>query len=357
MACPVQAQTTGHRNGISQPAPRTQAADSVRIAFVGDVLLADAVGRMIDQRGVLFPWRDATVAFEGADLVVGNLEMAITTVEDAEPKQFNFKAEPRVLGGAVAAGVDLFTLANNHAMDYGAAGLLETVGNLEDAGIAHVGAGADDEAARRPHIVEVNGVRIGFLGFSRVYPYAHWVASGRQPGMASGYDYALAEVVRTVRAVRPLVDALFVLVHWGDELAGHPREIDVAFADTLRSLGVTGIIGHHPHVLQGIDLRDSSVVAYSLGNFIFWSFRETTRMTGVLHVTLGPDGEIARVDFRPMKIREGRPLFTDANGSAEILERVRTLSGDWDTLVLDDGRVTTPMRLMRHVRFPFLRIP
>lgn len=335
------------------------ARGSVRLAFVGDILLDGSVGRTIAAHGVHYPWQDAALAFQRADLVVGNLEMAITTGGDEESKQFTFRGPPRVLDGLVEAGVDLVTLANNHSLDYGARGLLDTVRHLDEAGIAHVGAGADFADAHRPHVVELNGLRIGFLGFSRVYPYAHWVASRSRPGVASGYDYALEGVLRAVAETRPTVDALILLVHWGSELADYPRDIDLAFVEALKDAGVTAVIGHHPHVLQGVEWNDSLFVAYSLGNFVFGSFRETTRMTGVLELTLGSDGRVSGATFLPMMISDGRPLLARGPQAAEVLERVRELSRLWHTLVLEDGRITTRDRLLVELRPPlsWLRFP
>ena len=343
----------------ARPAAAQAPADSlaVRIAFVGDILLDASVGRTIAANGVHYPWRDARIAFEGADLVVGNLEMAIAEGGVAENKQFTFRAHPRVLAGPIEAGVDLVSLANNHSLDYGAEGLLETLANLRSRDLPYVGAGADAAEAHRPHIVEIDGLRIGFLGFSRVYPYAHWPATRSRPGVASGYDYALETVFGAVERTRPLVDALVVLVHWGSELADHPRDIDVAFADSLMARGVTAVIGSHPHVLQGVDWRDEGVIAYSLGNFVFGSHRETTRLTGVLYLTLGAGGAVEAVEFLPMMIENGRPLLVSGDDAGNVLSRVRQLSRGWDTLVLADGRITTPRRALARVRFPLLRLP
>jgi len=344
-------------SAAAQAPPGRPDSVAARVAFVGDVLLAASVGDAIDRHDVHWPWQGTRGMWDDADLVVANLEMAITTDGEEEDKQFNFRAAPSVLEGLQSAGVDLVTLANNHSLDYGASGLLDTVEALRAIGIPFVGAGPDDETAYAPHIVEIGGARIGFLGLSRVYPYAHWVATGRRPGVASGYDYALERVLRVVDAVRPSVDALVVLVHWGSELADHPREIDLAFTDALLEHDVTAVIGHHPHVLQGMSWHDDAFVAWSLGNFVFGSFRETTRQTGVLVLDFADDGRVIEAAFRPMQIDAVRPMPPSADQRQAILRRMRTLSRFFGTVVTPAGVVTTPERILAQVPLPARLFP
>lgn len=334
----------------------------VRLAFVGDVLLGGSVGEAITRLGVHYPWDGTRALFDRAEFVVANLETSVATGGTPEDKQFVFRAEPRTLEGLAAAGVDLVTLANNHSLDYGADALLETLEHLDRYGVLRVGAGATEPAAYAPVIVEFGELSIGFIGVSRVYPYAHWRATASRPGLASGYDYALDNVLEVVDAIRPTVDALFVLVHWGSELADQPRQIDLIFAQALLDHDVSGIIGHHPHVLQGFQFAPATgqLVAWSLGNFVFRSFREVSRPTAVLFVDVASDGRITDARVEPMYIDDLRPRPAGEQ-TADVLRRIRRLSASFGTSVADDGRLHDPAydEVLRAIagRKPLLRIP
>lgn len=333
---------TGVTAQSSASVRRGGGGEIVTLAFVGDVMLSSSVGDAIARNGVHYPWEGARPILARADFVVANLETSVAHGGTAENKQFTFRAEPRTLEGLAAAGVDLVTLANNHSLDYGAAALLETLEHLELNGVQHVGAGATAGAAYAPRIVSFGDLRVGFIGVSRVYPYAHWQATDRRPGVASGYDYAIPAVLRAVEEARPVVDALFVLVHWGSELADEPRAIDLAFVDSLLAHDVTGVIGHHPHVLQGFRYeRDTALVAWSLGNFVFRSFRDETRMTAVLFVDIDGEGRIVGARVEPMYIDEVRPRPARERADA-VLTRIRALSAPFDTSVADEGTLLDP---------------
>lgn len=331
----------------------------VTIAFAGDVMMAARVGDAIARHGVHYPWEGVRSSFERADFVVVNLETAVAHGGTAEDKQFTFRSEPHTLEGLAAAGVDLVTLANNHSLDYGATALLETLEHLERYGVRAVGAGADAEAAYAAQVVTFGDLRVGFIGVSRVYPYVHWPATDRRAGVASGYDYALPEVLRAVDGTRPTVDALFVLVHWGRELADEPRDIDLAFADSMLAHGVTGVIGHHPHVLQGFRFSPKTgIVAWSLGNFVFRSFREVSRPTVVLFVDVAADGSLVAARVEPMYIDDLRPRPA-GDHAATVLDRIRRLSAPFGTDVAEDGRLLDPeferKRLLIEATKPLLR--
>lgn len=335
-------------------------------AFTGDVMLTAGVGEAINRRGVHWPWERVRPLFEQADYVVVNLETSVagSTTGTPEDKQYTFRSDPRTLEGLAAAGVDLVTLANNHTLDYGRAALLETFEHLERYRVDYVGAGANIAQAYAPHIVDFGPLRVGFIGVSRVYPFDHWQATATQAGVASGYDSALRQVLAAVDAVEPTVDALFLLVHWGAELAESPRPIDLAFADSLLAHGVRGIIGHHPHVLQGFRVVEETgqLVAWSLGNFIFRSHRGETRMSALLLVDVAEDGRIVGARVEPLFIDDVRPRPA-GDRAAQVLGRLRRLSAPFATHIDESGRLAYPEIPPERepapplVKLPILRIP
>src|SRR5688572_9255644 len=135
---------------------------TVRLMAVGDVMLAQSIGRRIVRNGPLAPWTRVKSYFDQADLVVANLECTISTRGTKWPKTFTFRAPPRAADSLVAAGIDVVSLANNHAMDYGKVAFVDTLDYLDDRGVRRAGGGMNLEEARAPLIGESNGVRIAF---------------------------------------------------------------------------------------------------------------------------------------------------------------------------------------------------
>ena len=167
-------------------------------------------------------------------------------------------------------GIDLVTLANNHALDYGTEALLDSIDTLDNADIAHVGAGKDLEAAREPVIVELNGRTFAFIGATRVIPVAEWAAGTDRSGMFSAYDGG-AQLAETVKTAKEQADYVIVYMHWGIERDEMPNEVQRNIAHNIVDAGADLVIGAHPHVLQGLEYYKGVPIAYSLGNFVFGS--------------------------------------------------------------------------------------
>ena len=310
-----------------------------RLAFVGDILPGGSLAGLIARRGPDYPWLHVAPLLQQADLAIGNLETAVSTRGAPEPdKQFTFRSHPDTLGGAARAGIDVLSLANNHSLDYGPEALLDTIAYLKEAGIHPAGAGRDLTEATRPVAIEVRGMRLAFLAFSRVIPAVHWVAWEGHPGTAPGWDPQV--VLEATRRARQEADHVILLLHWGEERHDEPRPADVALARQLLESGATLVIGHHPHVLQRIDWRGDSLVAYSLGNFIFPDVpRRLNQETGLLQVTLNEAG-VTAAHFTPFYITEGQPRPVEADAERRISERLDRLSRRCGTRVAPDGALT-----------------
>lgn len=227
---------------------------------------------------------------QAADIAMVNLETAVGTSGTPADKTYTFQADPSLAAALVEVGIDVVTLANNHALDFGTEAAAETRQNAEDAGLAVIGHGEDREQAYQPYIVEVEGRSVAFIGLSRVFPVIEWAATDDRPGLASAYDRHLEWALQAVRAASHDADHVVVAVHWGRERWACPDEAQVALATALTAAGADVIAGHHPHVLQGVVQEDDALVAYSLGNLLFYARTQATRQSGLLTVTLGPDG-------------------------------------------------------------------
>ncbi len=238
---------------------------------------------------------DGDSAFEGvrhllseADIAGANLESPLTTRPHVSNNVNALEADPRYVSVLAGAGFDVMALPNNHTMDAGAEGLLDTIGALDGAGIAHIGADADNAA--EPLIVEEDGLTVGFLAFDTtgVGPTA-----GADPGvMRWEGDTSLDQV----RAVRGNVDVLVVSIDGGTEYLPVNDPGLAAIAVQLAAVGVDVVWGHGAHVVQPVSVSAGTrptVVSTSLGNFLF-DQAGTDRTTGyVLEVMAGSAGVVA----------------------------------------------------------------
>lgn len=258
----------------------TEAAKAVRLLFAGDVYLSDHVLEAYDAAGgidgVLSQGYQAEI--RAADYFVTNEEFPFSTRGTPAPdKQFTFRVHPEKVKLMQEMGIDLVTLANNHALDYGRDAMLDTIDTLDHAGIRHVGAGKNLAEARKPAIVELNGRTFAFIGATRVYPEADWAAGTDSAGMFSAYDGGAA-LAEEVKAVKQQADYVIAYVHWGIEREEMPNEVQKSIAHRLVDAGADLVVGAHPHVLQGLEYYQGVPIAYSLGNFVFGSSIPSTAL-------------------------------------------------------------------------------
>lgn len=253
---------------------------AVRLLFAGDVYLSDHVLEAYDAAGgidgVLSQGYQAEI--QAADYFVTNEEFPFSTRGTPAPdKQFTFRVHPEKVKLMQEMGIDLVTLANNHALDYGRDAMLDTIDTLDRAGIRHVGAGKNLAEARKPAIVELNGRTFAFIGATRVYPEADWAAGTDSAGMFSAYDGG-AQLAEEVKAAKQQADYVIAYVHWGIEREETPNEVQKSIAHRLVDAGADLVVGAHPHVLQGIEYYQGVPIAYSLGNFVFGSSIPSTAL-------------------------------------------------------------------------------
>lgn len=259
------------------------------LVAVGDVTFGDGVGWRIAHTSVRYPWLDVAPTLRAADIATANLEGAVTDRGAAEPeKLFTFRGPAASARAAVRfAGIDLFTLANNHSRDYGAQGLLDTISAVHAAGARTVGAGRDLVAARSPAIIERGGLRIAFLAYNDVPPW-NFTARAGYPGTAPAVP---ADIDRDVRAARRRADLVVVWFHWGYELQPEQNGRQEELARAAFAAGAKLVLGAHAHVLLPVEApAPRSLIAWSLGNFLFVPRSPETSRTGILRVALDVRG-------------------------------------------------------------------
>lgn len=312
--------------------------DSVTISLAGDVLLGSWIGDRMMTDGADYPWENVKDIFSASDLSLINLECTVGTVGEAQEKEYTYRARPETLQGLVNAGIKGVNLSNNHSLDYGRECFVETLDNLDNYGIKYTGGGRNINDALEPAIWEINGMKIGFLGFSRVTPHIDWYATENRAGIVNGYDGNSKAMLQAVQQTKEKVDFLIVTLHWGVQLADYPRDNDVVIAKELIDNGADCIMGHHPHVLQGIEFYKNKPIIYSLGNFIFGSRSERASQTMIFNMEVNKEG-IINTSIIPGNIKVGKPTISEGEEKDKIINLVNELSADWGTKVLEDGSI------------------
>ncbi|MGL4369079.1 MAG: CapA family protein, partial [Spirochaetota bacterium] len=235
------------------------------ILFTGDLLLANAAEKYISQYGTDYPLALLDTEFTRYDLVCGNLESSITERGiEFENKLWRFRLNPRNAEYLERGRISVMTLANNHALDFGEQGMMDTIGFCRRAGIRTCGAGENLEQARAPVIMKVGDAAVAI--FSRCErPPAEFYASADRPGTA---PLDIAALKEDILRVRSQCDIVIVSVHWGVELSETVDGYLVDYAHAVIDAGADAVIGHHPHIPQGIEIYKGKPVFYSLGNTV-----------------------------------------------------------------------------------------
>ena len=244
--------------------------DSFEMFFGGDVMLDNSdILTHYDNKGIKGILSSFLLnEMLSADMTVINQEFPFSTRgTPMEDKQFTFRVNPSYVNIFKESGVDMASLANNHALDYGTDALTDSFTTLDKAGIFYSGAGNSRERASKPYITKWNNKSIGVLSASRVIPVADWNIDNRSPGLLCTYDSTA--LVNSIKAAKKQCDFVAVYVHWGVERENMPQEYQQELAKAYINAGADLVIGSHPHVPQGVEYYNGKPIIYSLGNYIF----------------------------------------------------------------------------------------
>jgi poly-gamma-glutamate synthesis protein (capsule biosynthesis protein) len=239
------------------------------LAAAGDVNLGRACGQRLLADPSYNPLQGVASIWADADLRFVNLESPLSDQHGETQSPHHglvFTGPPSGADALARAGIGVVSTANNHAWDYAGRGLLETLLNLDRAGVAHAGTGVDETEAYRPAILHVNGVSVAVFAVTQVWNL------GAFSEEEARHHVAWADFLRLRAALlraRAEVDFVVVSYHGGEEYTDVPLPKTRAFVDAVMSLGVDVVIGHHPHVPQGVGWQRGRPVLYSLGNLVF----------------------------------------------------------------------------------------
>lgn len=279
------------------------AQGGARVAFVGDVMLAETegTGRFVAQGGD--PFAKVREMLSKADLRVANFESSAGSRGKPDPeKPYSFRTSPGALTG-FANMFEAASLANNHAGDFGRDDFVETIAALNNAGVRTFGGGKGAAEAHRAAIFEHNGIKIALFGYLDFFPRWFSAAPG-MPGVAwLDEDQAALDIAK---AREEGVDAIVVILHWGIEHEPNANGRQRRMARALLDAGADVVIGGHPHVVQDYEIYRGKPIIYSLGNFVFDGFEDEESKTGWVL--------FADFDSKGISSLETRVVRMDASG-------------------------------------------
>jgi poly-gamma-glutamate synthesis protein (capsule biosynthesis protein) len=335
----VRVLTVGGRHPLRDPARYPlEAAASQRqpevttLTVVGDIMLGRRVARASGDDPIR-PLRPTAKRLAGAEITIGNLESTLS--DNGSPTQGgdSFHADPAVIEGLELAGFDVVVLANNHLGDYGQRAMRETFAELRGADLPYVGAGRDLDEARRPVIVDRDGVRVGVIGTESIgeTPAATAQRAGTNrlnmpPRTGPLNEKQLARITADIEDLAGELDVVVVIPHWGTQYTHVPELSQRRAARAYVEAGADLVIGGHPHWVQGWERVDDAVVVHSLGNFVFDMDFQTPTMEGIFVEVVVWGDEVKAVDPVPYRL-DSRFVPRVVTGSAA--ERI--LADVWST--------------------------
>lgn len=308
--------------------PKTK---KITIALAGDVMFDRRVKAATQANGALWPFAK-TASYLKADLTIINLESSLSSKgKPTSGKDVVFQGTP--LGGQAlkAVGVDIVSLANNHALDYGPASLRQTREILKRKNIAFTGAGANKDEAYQPAIVKVGDMKVGLLSFSDVIPFNSFPTE-KSAGIAPARNPS--KVAVKIKALAKKVHLVLVAFHWGVEYQDYPTAKQKELAIAAVDAGADLVIGTHPHVTQGVALYKGRLILYSLGNFVFDHYKPNTGESFIFRVEMNSKGEFNFARILPVLISDsGQPSVVTSSEGQKILSRVKTISGKYGSML------------------------
>lgn len=326
-------------------------AEELTIAAVGDIMLGHRAEPFLKQHGPAYPFVSVRPVLDRADVIVGNLECPISVRGRAVAnKTFTLRVGPIGVEALKASGIRVVSLANNHTMDFGPLALQDTLKALSENNILYTGAGMDLDDARSAAYLKIKGKTVAFLSYSLTFPL-EFFASSKRPGTAPGYaDFVKADIEKA----RPLADLVVVSFHWGAEVMKTAKDYQVELGRKAVDWGADLVLGHHPHVLQELEVYKGRLIAYSLGNFVFGSESNRTNFSIILLCTFkGKD--LVRVEAVPLDVNNYRvayqPKVLSGKAAAAVLQDLNDVSERFDTkLVVIGDRGVLTLNPVEHTR-------
>lgn len=309
------------------------------LGAVGDVMPGQDTSKLLLQPdGPALVFRRLLPVMRAQDILVANLETAVTDRGTEWPKTFRFRMPADALQPLLDSGIDVVSLANNHVYDYTAVGFADTVEALESAGLPFVGAGMSWSEAVAPYESAVGPARVAAWALG-AFPVERTGFSGLKhasiqrgvPGLLWADEEAVSAIGDAMAARRGNGQLLVVSVHAGLEYTYGPYEVQTGLYRRLVDLGADVVLGHHPHVLQPMEWYEgperSGLIVYSLGNFVFDNIEDNPKGLETMLLSLGfSGGAIRAIRIYPARM-DGYAVDIADDGAPRAL--VRSMSAAW----------------------------
>lgn len=289
-------------------------------AMVGDMMMGRHVEEVASRNGYESLFQYTGDLFKQVDYMTGNFENPIKDEEDNLPeadKIIHLSAQSAAIQALEEYNFSTVTLANNHMLDYGHEGLANTLDAFENSSITAVGAGRNAEETSTYSMDEYNGLNVATLGVNDIT-----YSAMEQPGLASPGVLTSdpEQFIPAIQNAQEEADLVVVHLHAGQEYDSSPTTRQQELAKAIADAGADIVVGHHPHVLQSVDVYNDTLIMYSMGNFIFDQGWTRTRDSAVAEYELMEDGT-ARIEFKPYRIFEAQPRPVE--GLTEFVHRFR----------------------------------
>lgn len=305
---------------------RARSSEPFTLVAAGDLQVGRAQWRLLSSgeaglEELVSP--DILSLLRSGSVAAVNLESAISAGGEPNPrKRYRFLMPPGSSAALASAGFDVLLLANNHGLDYGESAFLDTLGELEKSGPLYVGAGRDLAEASAPRYVEAGSSRLAFVGYA-FFPRENLGFSRSEAAAGEGKPGIAADLEATVASIREAAASgatVVVLAHGGTEYQALPDQSARSTYASFVDAGATLVLGSHPHLLQGCEARSGSLIAYSLGNFLFTDEDEPTaaRRSAVLEFLLC-GGKVRGLRLHPILVEpDGTRPDPDAAGAERL---------------------------------------
>lgn len=331
----------------------------VTLLSVGDIMLGDSptsfgfgVASMIKKFGPIFPFQNVMKKLKTGNIVFGNLEVPLSSFDTTKDsfRSIHYRGQPEAIEGLVKSKFDVLSFATNHTMQHGCKAFHDTIDSLSEHKIEFTGVEIPERHIANRCTLERNGFKFCFLGYNfRPQQYFIDPPLWQQPSF---------EMIRQeIHLVRDYVDFLIVSLHWGDEFIDYPSPIQVELAHKLVDDGASIILGHHPHILQGVEKYHGGIIAYSLGNFIFDMWQYRLRRSMILKCIISGSSDI-NFDIIPVVINDKcqpeLPLGREADDlREEILSLSLKITDDKSTLENYNFEVRKNLRRFRRETYSY----
>jgi poly-gamma-glutamate synthesis protein (capsule biosynthesis protein) len=270
---------------ISISPPPAGAKEPIQIVAGGDVMLDSWIEEVVRTEGWHYPFIYLDSILSDSDLVFANLEAPFGMQDSAYPKTYTFQVSPDLVQVLQAGKINVVSLANNHILDFGTEALKETMQLLAKHQIKYSGAGMNLSEARKPAIFEIKEKKIAVASYSLTFPVEFWATDSSGGTCFPSHTF----FYKDIRRFKEENDLLVISFHWGGELLTAPKEYQLELAHKAIDAGADLILGHHPHVIQGLEIYKGKLIAYSLGNYVFSSYSDKATKSMLLKFSYNGD--------------------------------------------------------------------